>query len=136
LNAGEVCAPKSTSGGGLSSCITTSGKAACPSGFPNRSTAGTSATDTRACIGCACDAPVPCTGGSISLFDNAMCKTVGMSRHADDIGATCNDLAPSSSFTATHFESKAPTGGCAAPTANGTVTGTVSFTNERTVCCK
>jgi hypothetical protein len=65
-----------------------------------------------------------------------MCKTVGNSKHADDIGATCNDLAPSSSFTATHFQSTPPTGGCAAPTAKGTVSGTASFTNERTVCCK
>ncbi len=132
--AGEACAPKPSDS--LASCITTSGKAACPSAFPKRSTAGTSATDTRACSGCACAAPLPCTGGSVSLYDNAMCKTVGNSRHADDIGATCDDLAPSSSFTATHFKSTPPMGGCAAPTAQGTVTGGLSFVGERTVCCK
>ncbi len=132
--AGQACAPKAS--GSLASCITMSGKAACPSEFPKRSSAGTSATDTRACSGCACAAPLPCTGGSVSLYDNAMCKTVGNSKHADGIGATCDDLAPSSAFTATHFKSTPPMGGCAAPTANGTVTGGVSFMGERTVCCK
>ena len=135
-NAGEVCAPKPSASAALSTCITASGMMACPSGFPKRSTAGTSAADTRACTGCACAAPVPCTGGSVSLYDNSMCKTVGNSKHADNIGGTCEDLAPSSSFTATHFESTPPTGGCAAPTTKATLSGAVTFTNERTVCCK
>lgn len=113
-----------------------SGRVACPGGFSKRSTAGTSAADTRACIGCACGPAVPCTGGTVSLYDNSMCKTNGSAKNADNVGETCNALAPSSAFTATYFKSTKPAGGCAAPTAQGTVTGAVSFTNERTICCK
>lgn len=133
---GQVCAQSSAGGGGLSSCITTSGKSACPPEFPKRSTAGTDATDSRTCGGCACGAPNPCSGGSVSLYDNVMCKSNGVFGAADNIGATCAALSPSSGFTATHFKSTPPSGGCGAPTSQGVVTGGVAFTNERTVCCK
>jgi hypothetical protein len=122
---------------GLASCITMDGKAACPATFPKRSTAGTDATDGRSCTGCGCAAPAPCTGGSVSLFDSAMCKTNGNFMHADNIGTACNPLAPGSNFTATFFKSTPPTGGgCGVPTGQGNVTGGVTFTNERTVCCR
>ena len=134
--ANQVCAGRSTMGGALASCVTMNGRNACPLEFPKRSTVGTDATDTRACSGCACAPPTPCSGGSVSLYDNSMCKTNGMFKNADGITSTCDALAPSSGFTATHFKSTPPTGGCGSPTSQGTVTGDVSFVNERTVCCK
>ncbi len=134
-DANQTCARGGTQG--LASCITMEGKEACPGSFPKRSTAGTDANDGRSCSGCACAAPTPCTGGSVSLFDSSMCKTNGVFLHADNIDTSCNPLAPASGFTATFFKSTPPTGGgCGAPTSQGTATGGVTFTNERTVCCR
>jgi hypothetical protein len=136
------CGQNQTCGGagtqGLATCITKDGKSACPETFPKRSTAGTDATDSRSCSGCACAAPTPCTGGSVSLFDSSMCKTNGGAfQNAVGITSSCNTLAPSSNFTATFFKSTPPTGGgCGALTNQGTMTGGVSFVDERTVCCR
>ena len=131
----QICARGGTQG--LATCITKSGKSACPDGFPKRSTAGTDATDSRSCNGCACAAPTPCTGGSVSLYESSMCKTFGSFQHADNIGTSCSTLSPDTSFTAAFFKSTPPTGGgCSALTDQGTVTGGVSFMDERTVCCR
>jgi hypothetical protein len=131
----QSCAPKSSSG--LQSCVTKSGSSACPVGFSKRSTAGTSAVDNRTCTGCACAPPTPCSGGSVSLYDNQMCKAMGGQHGAEDITGACSPAAPSSGFTATHYKSTPPTGGgCGAPTNQGTAAGTVDFQNERTICCK
>jgi hypothetical protein len=131
----QVCAPKPMNG--LGSCVTKPGKNACPFGFSKRVTAGTGATDTRSCNGCQCGVPSPCTGGSVSLFDNSQCKTNGNFQGAVGIGSSCNQLNPDNGFTATHFTSTPPTGGgCGTPTAQAMPTGTVAFADERTVCCR
>jgi hypothetical protein len=131
----QSCAPKPSAG--LQSCVTKSGSTACPFGFSKRSTAGTSAVDNRMCTGCACGSPTPCGGGSVSLYDNAMCHTMGGSHGAEGISGACNALSPDSAFTATHFKSTPPSGGgCGAPTNQGAATGTVDFESERTICCK
>ena len=133
--ANQICAAGGTQS--LASCIAMNGKSACPASFPKRSTAGTGATDTRSCTGCACAPPSPCTGGSVSLFTSAMCKTNGSSLHADAITSSCNGLTPDQGFTAAFVRSTPPTGGgCGAPTAPGTVTGGVTFADERTICCR
>jgi hypothetical protein len=130
----QTCARGGTQG--LATCITMNGKSACPATFPTRSTAGTDANDSRSCNDCACAAPTPCTGGSVSLYDSSACKTVGSFKHADNIETSCSTLGPDATFTATFFKSTPPSGGCGALTNQGTVTGGVTFTNERTVCCR
>lgn len=132
----QVCAPKPTAG--LTSCITKAGKSACPAGFTKRSTAGTDAVDQRMCTGCTCNAPAPCVGGSVSVYDNSMCATNGAVKNgAKGITQTCAATTPDPSFSATHFEATPPTGGCAtAPATPAGATGGVTFTAERTVCCK
>jgi hypothetical protein len=135
--ANQACAASQSQSGTLAACVTMAGKSACPAAFPHRSTAGTDATDSRTCSGCACGSPTACTGGSVSLYDSSMCKTNGGFQHADNITGTCGQVGPDSSFTAMFFKSTPPSGGgCGAPTSAGTVTGAVLFTNERTVCCK
>jgi hypothetical protein len=131
----QLCARGASTG--LASCITKNGRSACPVDFPQRSTAGTDATDSRSCSGCACAAPTPCTGGDVSLYESSTCKAVGGFQNATGITTSCNNLNPDSNFTATSFKSTPPTGGgCGALTNPGTVTGGVSFINERTVCCR
>jgi hypothetical protein len=135
--ANQACAGRQGNGEGLAVCVTMAGKAACPAAFPQRSTAGTDATDNRACNGCTCGSPTACTGGTVSLYDSFMCKANGGSQRADNITTNCAQLDPDSNFTATFFKSTPPSGsGCGTPTSQGVVTGGVLFTNERTVCCK
>ena len=99
---------------GLVSCITRPGANACPPEFPKRSTAGSAADESKACVGCVCGAPTACTGGSVSLYDGSMCRTNGSSHGAVDIASGCAATSDAS-FTAMHLRSpRLPTGGCAA----------------------
>ena len=131
----QVCAPKPPAG--LSSCITKTGANVCPAGFTKRSTAGTAEDDQRTCTGCACAAPTGCTGGSVTLFESSMCKTNGANSDRADIGTSCAGAAPTSVFVASHFKSTPPTGGCSGtPAAPAVPGGTLTFTDQRTLCCK
>ena len=132
-SADQLCAP--TAASGLTSCVARAGSNACPPEFPNRSTAGTAADESKACLGCACGAPAACTGGKVSLYDGSNCKVVGSS-HGFDVASVCAATSDSN-FTATHFKSSPPQGGCSntTPTAQPTP-GTLTFTDGRTVCCK
>lgn len=132
-DADEVCAPRAANG--FETCITKPGKNVCPPGFSKRSTAGTSAVDARTCTGCTCGAPTACVGGKVSLYGNSMCKTQGANDGAEGIDSACDGLDPDEGFTATHYESTPPSGGCGMPTSPGTAGGTLTFVDERTVCC-
>jgi hypothetical protein len=131
--AGQLCA--ATSGGGFTACIAKPGQNACPSDFPKRSTVGTAADTSKACVGCACGAPTACTGGTVSVFDNGGCKTNGAMHGATGIASACAATSDSG-FTASHFKSTAGSGGCAPTPTTQPAPGTLSFTNIRTVCCK
>lgn len=131
--ADQVCVPRPANG--FDSCITKSGIDACPVGFPGRSTAGTSADSSKACLGCACGTPGACTGGSVSVYDGSMCKTTGQSHGATGIGTTCAATSDSS-FTGTHFRSTPPTGGCGTTPTTPPTPGTIAFADARTICCK
>lgn len=132
--ANQVCAPKAAAM--MASCITKPGKNVCPAGFAKRSTAGTAATDDRSCPGCTCNGPTPCTGGTVSVYGNSACKTNGIFDGAESIGTVCAAGAPDSNFTATHFKTTPPVGGCGVPATPAAPAGTLSFTDERTVCCR
>ncbi len=130
---GQVCAPKPANG--LQACVAKDGRAACPFGFDQRSTAGTTANDGRSCNGCTCGSPSACSGGSVSLYGNSMCKTVGSFSGAENLGTAC-DATTEDNFNATFVRVTSPSGGCGAPTSKGAPGGMLSFTAERTVCCK
>lgn len=71
----------------------------------------------------------------MSLYDGSMCKLVGAS-HGSDVASVCAATSDSN-FTATHFKSTPPQGGCSGTTPTAPATpGTLTFTDERTVCCK
>ena len=84
-----------------------------------------------------CANPTPCSGGSVSVYDGAMCKTVGQGKGATGINGSCAD-ATDDDFTASHFTASPPTGGCGTTPATKATPGPgkLSFANERTVCCK
>ncbi|HEY8078967.1 MAG TPA: hypothetical protein VIF62_32770 [Labilithrix sp.] len=132
---GQVCAPKP--GAGTATCVSKTGATACPPGYPTQNRAGSAASDTRNCnTGCACGGGTACTGGTLSLYNDNQCKEAG-AHHADEgIATTCVALSDSSGFSAAFYSATPPTGGCGAPTSPATVSGTLSFTDERTVCCK
>ena len=130
----QVCAPKPSKG--INGCVTKTGADACPAGFGKRSTAGAVATDGRTCTGCVCAPPAPCSGGSVSVYDGSMCKTNGVSQGATGITGACAATSDSG-FTATHFKSTPAVGGCAGtPTTPATPGGALTFTEQRTVCCR
>ena len=131
--AGQACKPATTRG--LTSCVAKAGMNACPGDFPKRSTVGTGADESKACVGCACAAPTPCTGGTVSLYDSSSCKTNGSFHGAVDISTGCAATSDTG-FSATHFRSTPATGGCAAAPTTQPTPGTLAFTNARTVCCK
>lgn len=133
----QVCAPKPPAG--AASCVTKLGPSACPGGFTKRSTAGTTEDDQRTCNGCACGAPSACAGGSVSLYTTSNCKSTGANaEHAENISTTCGAPTPDPNFPVVAFKSTAPAGGgCnATPTTPATAGGALTFTDQRTVCCK
>ena len=124
------CAPKAA---GFTMCIEQAGAQVCPSGFANRRLAGSTSADTRMCTTCSCNT-APCSG-TVTLWGNSMCNakpsvltTAG--------NATC--AAPQAGSTVNNtgkFYTSNMAGGCSVgtmPTAQGALT----FTDERTICCK
>jgi hypothetical protein len=60
-----------------------------------------------------------------------------MKKGAEGIGTSCAAASPNVGFSATYYKSTPPTGGCDPnPTAPATFTGTLTFGDQRTVCCQ
>jgi hypothetical protein len=70
----------------------------------------------------------------VSIYDSSMCKTLGASQGAVNIGSSCAATSESG-FLATHFKSTPAGGGCAQTPTTQPTPGKVSFTEPRTVCC-
>jgi hypothetical protein len=74
---GGVCRPPGSGGfNGARICVEKPGSDACPAGYTEKQIdAYDNGIDTRACSKCGCDpASVPCTGGSVAIFDYANCQ--------------------------------------------------------------
>jgi hypothetical protein len=124
----QVCAPKSTPG--LPLCVAKTGAETCPAGFSNRYRAGAAVTDGRTCSACSCG--VSC--GTVTLFSHQQCNTGGTnSRAILAADGACRTLTDTS-FTAQRYQATT-TAGCTIAT-NTTPQGSLSFTEERTICCK
>ena len=124
------CAPKAA---GFTTCIEKAGVQVCPTGFANRRLAGTTSADTRTCTACSCNT-TPCSG-AVTLWSNSMCnaKTSKLTTAANTACAAPG-AGSDQNYTAKFYTSNIA-GGCAvgtAPTAQGALT----FTDERTICCK
>ena len=124
------CAPTAA---GFTTCIQQAGAQVCPTGYNNRRLAGTTSADTRTCTTCSCN-QTPCSG-SLTIWSNSMCnaKTSKLTTAAN---AACGAVGAGSDTNNTgKFYTSNIGGGCAvgtAPTAQGALT----FTDERTICCK
>jgi hypothetical protein len=144
---GRVCAPPATAakgcGGaaqrclpkpaGFTMCISQAGAQTCPAGYTNPSHAGSMETDGRQCTACTCGL-TPCTG-TIELWSNSMCNAKELKLSSAN-NTTCNTgvAVSDSNFTAKYFKSTVA-GGCGVATAP-TAQGGLTFTDERTICCK
>jgi hypothetical protein len=135
----QQCAPKPT---GFSVCIaklaSDAGADTCPASFSKMKTAGTDAVDTRGCNTCTCETK-PCNG-TIELFQANDCTVGGMGKSTTGTLDTSCDAPTNKNFTATHYKSTlaAPTNGCAIASGgfNNALTGSIAWTDQRTVCCK
>lgn len=136
---GRTCAPPPKVGGGCSGaqrcvpradgfamCVAKVGTNACPnSGFAKRWRSGTSSNDERECAGCSCDSS-PCTV-ELQLWTHPACQG-GPDLTISESCAANNALNNVKAYKST------ATSGCAQVTASAQQ-GTLSFENERTICC-
>lgn len=124
----QTCNSTCTAPTGFRACLFATGKAACPSGYPEQHQVGTLALNCNACSACGVSLDGGCRGSATLYQDN---------------------------FCLTALETIPLEGGCAANSANGatagsirytpalsgltctpgTSTGTVSLAGEYTVCC-
>lgn len=134
-DAGARCAPKTTEP--LESlCIRQDGEHACPGGF-TQVVGYESATDTRACSACACEAATTCMGGQYVFYDLDNCAEQGAStpRIAVDSN-TCRNVSgqlDSGSWSVKPVPAT-PSGGCTAT--GGAPTGELTPQGAVTFCCK
>jgi len=127
----QVCAPKPT---GMAYCAAKAGTQTCPSTFPKLNTAGTGATDTRACNTCTC-APQASCAQTATVYTAADCG-VGGAEKSIALSSTC--AAPSSkNVTVAAYKSVSADTGCAPSGFNAAASGAVAFAaSQETVCCK
>ena len=125
---GAICVPRVQAP--LQNCVTQTGDQACPTSYPIKIFAGTGVqSDTRDCAACTCQSGTcsatatfyegpTCNGRSIVVQSSLVCATPGN----DPIGA--------SSYALGQFA-----GGCAVAQ-KATLTGTLTLTDQRTICCR
>ena len=133
--ANQVCAPKPT---GFSVCVMKPGEQPCPDPYTKVNTVGATANDLRSCNACSCE-PKGCAG-TVELFEDVNC-TVGAGKKSTlAIDGTCDLLGTSNrNFTAVRYKTTmpGPANGCGlVSNFDGTLSGNVEWTDQRTVCCK
>jgi len=128
---GKVCARRTSDG--YSVCVAKDGNQSCPVNFPTSVRAGTNVQqDSRSCGACTC-MTAPCTG-EVKVYDNRDCKDgekLKLSARAQSGTCTRGSNGP---FQARGYTATVE-GGCVMGAA-GAASGTLSFENERTICCK
>jgi hypothetical protein len=127
---GQVCVPRANNNFAL--CVSKPGSIACPGAFPSTRHAGTNASDSRTCGTCTCTAS-PCTG-ELHLFDNKDCSNdEKLKITATASPGACGHLT-NGGFQARGYTSTV-TGGCVM-TGSPQGAGTLSLSDETTICCK
>lgn len=119
----QRCLPKTA---GFARCVAKAGANACPTTvFTKQWRSGTTVNDERACAGCSCNA-TPCSV-ELELWAHPVCQGNA------DIKIT-NVCAANGSITRLKSYRSKVTGGCTQATPS-TPQGTITFENERTICC-
>lgn len=125
-NGSNVCARKAPAP--FARCVSAPADAgACPAGYPNRFLAGDTANDGRTCAGCAC-ATVPCVS-KVDVFSHTACQMGVDYTQVPDGG--CQAIAGNVNMRS--YQSTFGSG-CQITDA-ATMTGTLTFTSPRVVCC-
>ncbi|MBN9165512.1 MAG: hypothetical protein J0I07_31455, partial [Myxococcales bacterium] len=119
----QRCLPKAT---GFARCVAKAGANKCPAAaFTKQRLSGTFVKDQRACTGCSCDS-TPCDV-ELELWTHPVCQGSA----AITITSAC---AANGSITKLKAYKSKVTGGCT-PATPSTPIGTISFEDERTICC-
>lgn len=119
----QRCLPKAT---GFARCVAKAGANKCPAAaFTKQRRSGTFVKDQRACTGCSCDS-TPCDV-ELELWTHPVCQGSA----AITITSAC---AANGSITKLKAYKSKVTGGCT-PATPSTPIGTISFEDERTICC-
>ncbi len=137
--AGQMCAPPSSCPGAICGtgnvCVSQSGDMACPSGFPQRTLVGTSATATCSTCGTSCAVMGTCTGTlDFYLSTDPTCSSTPLDFTADgscNADPATNDLAYYQYYKYTGMVASATCGG---PPPMSTATATLN--SPTTVCCQ
>jgi hypothetical protein len=130
----QVCAPRSTSQAPL--CIVQAGDLPCVAPYSNKTLVHAGRSESRDCTACSCDpaTSVQCWGAT-EIFTNGSCSGVPAATVSNDgIGCDHPHLTnvPDGSFL---YTPTIPSSG-PCPPVGGTPTGTVTQTDETTICCR
>jgi hypothetical protein len=134
---GGACVPEAA--GGFSLCIQKAGTPACPPGFPNVHTVGTSlGTDSRGCSTCTCGPPTAqCNDAMVTFWTDDTCADAGVGTVA--LNGSCNDIVMSngtSNATARSFQYSATLTNEACGDGTSNPTGGVALDGTSTICCQ
>lgn len=112
---------------GAQTCIAHDGEVQCPRGYDRAYVAGSSAIDGRDCTSCTCT-DEGCSSGRIQLYADAKCTLPLTSLSLGKCDSDPTGLTKGASYK--------PATGCRATRPPGNpVTGRVTFTGTRTICC-
>ncbi|AKU96193.1 hypothetical protein AKJ09_02857 [Labilithrix luteola] len=119
----QRCLPR---GGSFAMCVARVGMNACPtSGFTKQWRSGTAASDQRECMGCSCDSN-PCSV-ALQLWTHPTCQ-------GNSTLTITNSCAANGSINNVKAYKSSATNGCTQATPS-VQQGTLTFENERTICC-
>lgn len=116
------------------SCVAQDGAASCPAGFPNGSTVGTSADDTRSCTSCACGTSATCSNPKLTFYSDGSCT---QGAHDLPVTSSCDPVSDGNGNSYKSFKYTSDIGGASCQTTkDSTPTGSLVLVGERTVCCQ
>lgn len=114
---------------GLGTCFVAPGDVSCPQTLPKRTVIAQSVTDARTCAGCGCSVANPVCNVALQSYSDNICATA--------VGVVSNfvtDVCTPQAVGTDTIAKITPAGTCSATP--GSVTGTTTPVNLRTVCCK
>lgn len=117
--------------GGYELCVGRPQKSAsCPQGYPRKRSLGTSVVDTRKCDSCRCETTATCSNARVELFTTEDCTDTPRTITADN---QCKTPSGSGNYKAARYQADLVAGDC--KVVDEVISGSLSLTDELTVCC-
>jgi hypothetical protein len=115
-------------------CVAHDGALPCPTGFPNGSSVGASAADTRSCSACACGTSASCANPTLTFYSDGSCSS---GAHDLPVTSACDPVNDGNGHNYQSFKYTADIqNGTCQTTTSSTPTGNLVLTSPRTICCK